>query len=100
MDSNYLNNLINGYSIEECDKFEQEDRDYDEIHDELHDKISHFCMMDVDNTELLLEFEEIDVDVDENTAVAYMTNGKVDVMVTYDGNEDEFDVQFTECDRK
>ena len=48
----------------------------------------------------MLEFDDIECDPDENTAVAYLTNGTVDVMVTYDGNEDEFDVQFTECDRK
>ena len=100
MDSNWLNNMINGYSIEECDAFQQEDRDWDEMHDQLHETISNYCMMEVDDSELMLEFEDIECDPDENTAVAYLTNGTVDVMVTYDGNEDEFDVQFTECDRK
>ena len=41
--------------------------------------------------------EEIDIDVEEQTVEAYLTNGEYDIMVRYEN--EGFDVQQTECDR-
>ena len=88
MDSNYLNNMLNGYSIEECDAFQAEDR----LWEEIEDAASHIAMMKVDDYDIELDIDDIDIDLDEQTAIVKMSNDTMEVQLDYDHKTGDYEV--------